>query len=40
VSDLEERNRELKHLNEHLEAQITKLCESPFISEAFQKHER
>lgn len=40
VSDLEERNRELKQLNDHLEQQITKLCESPFISEAFQKQER
>jgi len=40
VQDLEEKNKELRQLNDHLENQVTKLCESPFISEAFQKHER
>lgn len=40
VDDLEETVSELRRQNKELEDQVTKLCESPFISQAFREQER
>ena len=39
VSELEERNRELRAANRSLEDKITHLCEAPFISDAYGQQE-
>jgi len=39
VEELEETTRELRHANRSLEEKISRLCEAPFISDAFGKHE-
>ena len=39
VEELEETTRELRHANRSLEDKISRLCEAPFISDAFGKHE-
>jgi protein fantom len=39
VQDLEEANLELRQANRSLEDKIARLCEAPFISDAFGQHE-
>ena len=39
VTELEERNRELRAANRSLEDKITHLCEAPFISDAYGQQE-
>jgi chromosome segregation ATPase len=39
VKNLEEYVQELKTANQNLEAKLTSLCSSPFISDAFGQHE-
>ncbi|CAM9852730.1 unnamed protein product, partial [Ectocarpus sp. 12 AP-2014] len=40
VDDLEETVSELRRHNKELEDQVTRLCENPFISQAFRDQER